>query len=241
MIVLRADDQVDNRGAADDLFALGLCDAAGDRDNNASTFSGRIRLQASDATKFRIDLLGRLFPNVTGVENEQISILGGGFDEPLACEQIRHPMGIVDVHLAAVGFDVELARAAHGGWERAFIAGHSGLGAPLTYCNCVGSHTYRVEARGFWLVLADLSEKRNAGIGGAVGWRRAATGPRMASIVSRRTVVSSDRATDLRSDVSSKATGSPQVTTTSMPPRRAIPRRCGQSGEPPYQATSGRC
>src|SRR5262249_46346208 len=155
----------------------------------------------------------------------------------LACKKIRHPMGIVDVHLAAEGFDVELARSAHGGWEKGFIAGHSGLGAPLTYCNCLGSHTYRVEARGFSLVLAGFVGKKNAGIGGAGGCGGEATGPRRASIGGRRRVVSSDRATVLRSDVSSKVTGSPRVTTTSIPPRRAIPRRCGRRGEPPYHAT----
>ena len=50
VIVLRADHQIDRAGAADDFLALGLRDAAGDRDQHAaasrsaaSSFSSRMR------------------------------------------------------------------------------------------------------------------------------------------------------------------------------------------------------
>jgi hypothetical protein len=46
---------------------------------------------------------------MAGVEDNEIGILGIGFGVSFARQEIGHTMGIVDVHLAAIGFDVKLA------------------------------------------------------------------------------------------------------------------------------------
>ena len=54
--------------------------------------------------------LARFLADVTGVEDDEIGVLGTcGLGEPGGNQGVRHTMGIVDVHLAAVGFDVELS------------------------------------------------------------------------------------------------------------------------------------
>src|SRR5262249_13395107 len=57
-----------------------------------------------------------LLPDVAGIEDDEIGVLElGGLGEALGREHVRHTMGIVDVHLAAEGFDVKLARSGHAG------------------------------------------------------------------------------------------------------------------------------
>jgi hypothetical protein len=51
---------------------------------------------------------------VTGIEDDQIGILGTrNFDKPGRRQGVCHTMRIVDVHLAAKGFDVDFAGFAH--------------------------------------------------------------------------------------------------------------------------------
>src|SRR5690348_16454402 len=66
MIVLRAEDEIDERRAADDLLALGLGHTSGDRDHHAAAFARRAVLELADAAKLRIDLLRRLLADVAG-------------------------------------------------------------------------------------------------------------------------------------------------------------------------------
>ena len=69
-------------------------------------------LHLADATELRIDLLGGLFANVAGVEDDEIGFLrNSSFHIRIARQKINHTMRIVDVHLTAVGFNVELAQA----------------------------------------------------------------------------------------------------------------------------------
>ena len=108
VIVLRSDDEVDGRGAADDLLAFGLRDAAGHRDHNIAARAGRGLLQAAHAAEFGIDLLRRLLPDVAGIEDDEIGVLGRcGLDIAFRRQGVRHTLRVVDVHLAAEGFYVE--------------------------------------------------------------------------------------------------------------------------------------
>src|SRR3954451_7483498 len=114
MGVQRADHEIDHRRAADDFFPLGLGDAARHGDGHPAAFLCSGLFEQADPAKFGIDLVRGLFTNVTGVEDDEIGVLdAGGLGEAFGYEQIRHTMGIVDVHLAPEGFDVELARSAH--------------------------------------------------------------------------------------------------------------------------------
>ena len=64
---------------------------------------------AAQAAQFGIDLLGRLFADVTGVEDHHVGAFGRiGRGIAQRRQQIRHPGGIIGVHLAAIGLDVEL-------------------------------------------------------------------------------------------------------------------------------------
>ena len=114
VIALRPDHEVDHRRAADDLRAFGLRDAARHRDRDAAAIACRLLLHHPQPPEFRIDLFGRLFADVAGVQDDEVGVFrAGGLDITLGCEQVRHTMGIVGVHLATVGFDVKLASVLH--------------------------------------------------------------------------------------------------------------------------------
>ena len=120
VIALRPEHQIDRRRAADDFFALGLRDAAGDGDDDAPAFGGGRLFHAAHAAEFRIDLLGRLLADVAGVEDDEIGVVGGrGLDIALRRQSVRHTTRVVDVHLATERFDVELAGSVHAGGDRA--------------------------------------------------------------------------------------------------------------------------
>ena len=126
VIALRPDDEIDRRRAADDFLAFGLRDAAGDRDHDAPAGGGRRVLQAADAAELGIDFLGRLFPDVTGVEDDQIGVVGArGLDIALRRQGVRHTLRVVDVHLAAERLDVELAGSVHAGVVGLSLYNHS--------------------------------------------------------------------------------------------------------------------
>ena len=110
MISLRTDDDVDHWRAALGFGAFGLGDAAGDRDGHAAAVARRVVLQYAHAAEFGIDLLGRLLADVAGVEDDEVGVVRRrGLDKALGGEHVRHTMRIVDVHLAAVGLDVEFS------------------------------------------------------------------------------------------------------------------------------------
>jgi len=102
MIVLRADHQVDSAGAANNLLALGLRHAAGNRDYHLAAIARGRLFQFADTTNLGIDLLGSFFADVAGVQDDEIGIFRRrGLGEAFGCQGIRHTMRIVDVHLAA--------------------------------------------------------------------------------------------------------------------------------------------
>ena len=115
MIALRPDHDVDGRRAADDLLALGLRDAAGDRDAHLAAVARGLVLGDAQPAEFGVDLFGGLFADVAGVEDHQIRIVGaGGLDKAFGRQRVHHALRIVDIHLAAIGLDMQLARRLHG-------------------------------------------------------------------------------------------------------------------------------
>ncbi len=114
MIALRPDHDIDHRGAADDLTAFGLRDATGHRDAHVAPRAGGVILGKAQPAELRIDFLGRLFANVAGVEDHQVGIIDArGLDKAVPRQRVHHALRIVDVHLAAIGLDMQLARRLH--------------------------------------------------------------------------------------------------------------------------------
>ena len=93
MIVLRSDDKVDRGRPADDFFAFGLGDATGNGDQDPPIVGGRILFQPAHAAELGIDLLGRLFADVAGVENDEIGVFGArGLDIAFRRQGVRHTL-----------------------------------------------------------------------------------------------------------------------------------------------------
>ncbi len=110
LVRLRPDHKVDRRRAPHDLIAFGLGDAAGDPDRHRTALRRGPCLDAAQPADLGIDLLGRLLADMAGVQEDQV----GGFgriDRRIAGlgQRVRHPFGIVDVHLAAISADVNFA------------------------------------------------------------------------------------------------------------------------------------
>jgi len=85
-------------------------DTAGNRDNQPAVFSRGRFFQPAHAAEFGIDLFGGLFADVAGVEDDEVGILHcSGLDIAVRRQRVCHPTRVVDVHLAAERFDVELA------------------------------------------------------------------------------------------------------------------------------------
>ena len=102
VIGLRADHHADRRRTRHDLFALGLRDAACDRDHRRLV----LRLALGQAADVRIDLFRRLLADVAGVEHDEVGIfaLGRRHDAAFA-EHLGHALAVIDVHLAAEALD----------------------------------------------------------------------------------------------------------------------------------------
>ena len=54
--------------------ALGLRDAAGDRDQHVAALRGGGFLELADAADLGIDLVDRLFADVAGVEDDEVGV-----------------------------------------------------------------------------------------------------------------------------------------------------------------------
>ena len=110
VVGLRADHQVDDRRAPQDLLAFGLGDAAGDADHHFAARALALQLQLTDAAELGIDLFRGLLANVAGVEEHQIGLADGvGRDVAALGQRIAHALRVVDVHLAAIGLDEDLS------------------------------------------------------------------------------------------------------------------------------------
>ena len=103
MVTLRTDHDIDHRRAADDLLALGLRDAAGDRDAHVAAIARGFVLDDAQAPELRVNLLGGLFADVAGVENHQVRVIhAGGLDKAFRCQRVHHALRIVDIHLTTI-------------------------------------------------------------------------------------------------------------------------------------------
>ena len=115
MVALRTDDDIDHRGAADDFLAFRLRDAAGHRDVQRPAVARGFILGDAQPPELRVDLLGGLFADVTGVEDHQIRVIDARrLDKALGRQRVHHALRIVDVHLTTIGLDMQLARRLHG-------------------------------------------------------------------------------------------------------------------------------
>jgi hypothetical protein len=70
---------------------------------------------ATQPSELGIDFFGGFLADVAGVEDDEISVVGaGGLDKAFARQRVHHALRIVDIHLAAIGLYVQLARRRHG-------------------------------------------------------------------------------------------------------------------------------
>ena len=105
MIGQRTDHHIDSGRAPGNLLALGLRHAAS-RDDHGLV---RPLLQPADVG---IELLAGLFTDMAGVQHHDVGVFGRvGRRHALLAKQIRHAGGVIDIHLAAEGFDVEARHA----------------------------------------------------------------------------------------------------------------------------------
>ncbi len=115
VIGLGPEHDVDEGRAFEDFLALGLGDAASDRDQGlGGPLGGPAFLDPPQPAKLGIDLLRRLLADMAGVEDDQVGIVGPvrlGVTERR--QDVCHARGVVDVHLAAVCFDEELFAHRH--------------------------------------------------------------------------------------------------------------------------------
>src|SRR6516164_11645677 len=113
MVILRTYYEIDASSAMDDLCAFGLRDASGNGNNHSGTALCFRRLETSHHAELRIYLFRCLFSDMTSVEDYQIRIL-----RPLRLrkaerrQKICHTHRIVDIHLAAIGLDINAPRDA---------------------------------------------------------------------------------------------------------------------------------
>ena len=115
VVGLGAHDEVDGGLTAQDLLALRLGHAAGDRDGHGPARRGPLGLQGLQLAQLGIDLLGRLLADMAGVQDDKVGLLRPlGHGVAQGRQNVRHALAVIDVHLAAIGADVEPPR----GWGR---------------------------------------------------------------------------------------------------------------------------
>ena len=108
MIALRPDDEIDGALLAQDFRAFGLRDTAGDGDFGRSSGGGARFFQHPHLAQFGKDLVGGFFADVAGIEDDQVGLFHDRrFRKALRRQHIRHARGVIDIHLAAIGFDEE--------------------------------------------------------------------------------------------------------------------------------------
>ncbi len=103
MIGLRPDDDVDGRLTGDDLRAFRLCHATGHHDLRLLPFRGTRKLRLPYATKLGENLLRGPFPDVAGVQDDDIGFRRVvGLDMAARSQEIAHACGVIDIHLTAI-------------------------------------------------------------------------------------------------------------------------------------------
>src|SRR6516164_10176973 len=108
VVALRAEHEIDTGRTAYDLRPLGLRDATGHRYDHVAAALGFRRFQAADRAEFGVPLFGRLFPDVTRIEDYQIRLARRLHHKiPIWLEEVGHPCRVINVHLAAIGLDID--------------------------------------------------------------------------------------------------------------------------------------
>ena len=96
------ENEVGHRGAAEDLFAFLLCDAAADPDEEG----GSPALEGAHPTEVVVDLLLGLVPNGAGVQEDEVGLFGRRGLRPASAEhEADEPSAVELVHLTAPGLD----------------------------------------------------------------------------------------------------------------------------------------
>ena len=108
VIGLRADDEVDGRLAPLDLGAFGLRDAAGDDELGLASLRFALALQVAQLAELGIDLVRRPLADMAGIQQDEIGVVGRrSLDITLLAQDVGHALAVIDVHLAAIGLDVD--------------------------------------------------------------------------------------------------------------------------------------
>ncbi len=112
MVALRAHHEIDERSPRDKLVSFRLSDAAGNGDHRGAVACGEAGPpQALQPPQFRVDLFGRFITDVARIKNDHVGDRRIVHDRVSERRQnVDDPGGVVDVHLAAVGLDVERFR-----------------------------------------------------------------------------------------------------------------------------------
>ena len=135
VIGLRTQHDIDEGRTALHFLALRLGNAAGNGDRHIVARRRTRIFQRPQPAQFRINLFRRLLANMACVEDDDVRLLGA-IDRviPVRRHDIRHPGGVINIHLAAVGFD-----------EKFFGQSHQALsgrlsGGPLPPAPVLGRH-----------------------------------------------------------------------------------------------------
>ena len=108
VIGLRAENHVDIGCAGDDFITLGLRHTAGDGDHHRRVGAGAGGFPVAQTAQLGKHLLGGFLADVTGVQDHQVGLVRGRAKGIVQGRQnVGHTLGVVDVHLAAIGFNKE--------------------------------------------------------------------------------------------------------------------------------------
>ena len=108
VIGLRPHDHVDHGRARFHLGALGLGDAAGDRNRHVPAFGAAGGLQFLQSAEFGVNFLRGLLPDVAGIEDDKVRVVGRlGPRVAQRRQEIDHAFAVIDVHLTAISLDEE--------------------------------------------------------------------------------------------------------------------------------------
>ncbi len=106
VIGLRADNNIDGRRTTQDFLAFGLSNASSNANHELAALLFARLFHVAQTTKRGVDLFSRLLADMTGVEQNQISLAHVfRLDVTVLRQRIAHADGIINVHLTAVGLD----------------------------------------------------------------------------------------------------------------------------------------
>ena len=136
MVSLRTDHDVDEGGPLEHGLAFGLGYTTCDADQHVHAAFAPPLAQTPQPAELGIHLLGSLFPDVARVQDDEIGVIGGiGGGIAMRHQRIRHPGGIIHVHLAAVGLDEQLLGHASAATSREIACRYAQTGTRRATCH----------------------------------------------------------------------------------------------------------